>query len=149
MNEEIEHKLDKEELRLASFGKRALALLLDDLIVSVLILIAMFDKFSADNIEQTIGVINQSIMFVMMVKFAYHAVFVALYGATPGKMAMRIRVIDISTLDNPNWLASIARSSVRLVSEIMFYIGFAWAFANPLRQTWQDKAARTLVLDAS
>lgn len=148
MNEEIEKKLDKEEIKLASIQKRAAALLIDDLIVAGLILVAMFDKLNADNIEQSINAINQSIFFIMMVKFAYQTVFVAMYGATPAKMILRMRVIDIATLDNPSWIASATRSSMRLLSEIVFYVGFAWAIANPLRQTWQDKAAKTLVIDA-
>ena len=149
MSEEIERRLDSEELKLAPFGKRALALFLDDLIVSGLIFIALFDNLSSDNIAQTIDAINKAILFIILVKIAYQAVFVALYGATLGKMALRIRVVDANSLDNPTWTKSIIRALVRVVSEMIFYIGFAWAISNPLRQTWHDKAAKTLVLDAS
>lgn len=149
MSIDIEQKLDHEGLKLASIGKRAVALFLDDLIVSALVLIAIFDKISGDDITQTIEAINKALVLILLVKIAYQTVFIALYGATPGKMAMRLRVVSINAMDNPTWPNAIIRASVRILSEMFFYIGFAWALSNPLKQTWHDKAAKTLVLDAS
>ncbi|MCF6173268.1 MAG: RDD family protein [Campylobacteraceae bacterium] len=78
----------------------------------------------------------------------YQAFFVWAYGATPGKMLLKIRVISTVDLGNPNMIYSINRSLIRIVSESLFYIGFLWAFTNPKRETWHDKVAKTLVVNA-
>ena len=40
------------------------------------------------------------------------------------------------------------RAVMRVVSEILFYFGFVVAFFSPLKLTWHDKFAKTLVVDA-
>ena len=71
-----------------------------------------------------------------------------MYGATLGKIAAKIRVIYIYDLSNPYLFYAILRSLVRVVSESIFYLGFLWAALNPKRETWHDKVARTLVINA-
>ena len=61
---------------------------------------------------------------------------------------MKIRVISTIDLDNPNILYSLNRALIRIVSESLFYIGFLWALTNPKRETWHDRVARTLVINA-
>lgn len=70
------------------------------------------------------------------------------YGATIGKLAMKIRVIEINTLENPNVLVALNRAIFRVVSEMLFYLGFLWAMFDPARQGWHDKTAKTLVVNA-
>ena len=60
---------------------------------------------------------------------------------------MKIVCVDIDLLDKPGLLNSLTRSLVRIISENAFFLGFAWAFSNPLFQTWQDKAAKTVVIN--
>jgi uncharacterized RDD family membrane protein YckC len=63
-------------------------------------------------------------------------------------MAMKIKVVDHDYFDIPGWSASLIRAIMRVVSEILFYFGFIVAFFSPLRRTWHDKFAKTLVVDA-
>lgn len=74
--------------------------------------------------------------------------FVMQYGATIGKIMMKIKVIEISTLDNPSWLSALNRGIFRVISEMFLYLGFLWGMMDPARQTWHDKTAKTLVVDA-
>ena len=60
---------------------------------------------------------------------------------------MKIVCVDIDLLDKPSLLNSLTRSLVRIIGENAFFLGFAWAFSNPLFQTWQDKAAKTVVIN--
>lgn len=70
------------------------------------------------------------------------------YGATLGKLAMKIRVIEIKTLNNPNVLVALNRGIIRVISEMLLYLGFLWGILNPARQTWHDLSAKTLVVNA-
>ena len=81
----------------------------------------------------------------MAMKIIYQAFFVMQYGASLGKIAMKIRVIEIKTLDNPNVISSLNRAIFRVISEMLFYLGFLWGMMDPSRQTWHDKTAKTLV----
>ena len=83
-----------------------------------------------------------------MMKIVYQTFFVMQYGATLGKLAVKIKVIEIATLTNPNILSSLNRAIFRIVSEMLFYLGFLWGMMDPARQTWHDKTAKTLVVDA-
>jgi uncharacterized RDD family membrane protein YckC len=72
-------------------------------------------------------------MQYILMKIAYQTFFVMQYGATLGKLAMKIRVIDIKTLDNPNFAVSLNRAIFRIISEMIFYLGFTWAAMDPAR----------------
>jgi len=149
LNEEIEEFLYREELELATIFKRAMAAAIDDTILSVLLVIILFDSLSSlQSAEQMVGFINSFMLEFITIKIIYHLIFTTLYGATAGKMVMKIRVIEISTATNPTWSVSLNRSIFRIVSEMFFYLGFLWGMMDPNRQTWQDKTAKTLVINA-
>ena len=83
----------------------------------------------------------------MAMKIFYQAFFVMKYGATLGKIAMKIRIVEVKTLQTPNVIVALNRSIVRIISEMFFYLGYIWGMMDPNRQTWHDKSARTLVID--
>jgi uncharacterized RDD family membrane protein YckC len=149
LNEEIAQLLNREHLTLASIKKRAVAFFIDEMLLSFLLILAMSDSFAnAKTVEDIILLTNTYIMQYILMKIAYQTFFVMQYGATLGKLAMKIRVIDIKTLDNPNFAVSLNRAIFRIISEMIFYLGFAWAAMDPARQAWHDKTAKTLVIDA-
>lgn len=148
MNEEIESILHREGFTLADTKKRAMAFFIDEMLLSFLLIIALYDNFSsAKNIEEWINITNQFVLEFMMMKIVYQAFFVMQYGATIGKIVMKIKVIEIRTLDNPNVLSSLNRAIFRVISEMFLYLGFLWGMMDPARQTWHDKTAKTLVVN--
>jgi len=149
LSEEIEKLLNREHLQLASIKKRAVAFFIDEMLLSFLLIIAMSDSFSkAQTVEDIIILTNTYVMQYIIMKIVYQTFFVMQYGATLGKLAMKIRVIDIRTLDNPNFAVSLNRAVFRIISEMIFYLGFLWGMFDLQRQTWHDKTAKTLVIDA-
>ena len=70
------------------------------------------------------------------------------YGATIGKLAMKIRVIEVKTLQNPNVLSSFNRAIFKIMSLMAYGLGYLWGVFDPARQTWHDKTAKTLVVNA-
>ncbi|NOX15999.1 MAG: RDD family protein [Epsilonproteobacteria bacterium] len=148
-DEQIIERFERENISLASIKRRALAYTIDEILISVLFLIIYFGKIPQDaSYEETINLLNGLFSYIIFLKIIYQAFFVWAYGATPGKMLLKIRVISTVDLGNPNMIYSINRALIRIVSESLFYMGFLWAFTNPKRETWHDKVAKTLVVDA-
>ena len=149
MNEEIENILHREGLELASIKKRSMAFFIDEMLLSFLFIIAMSDSFSnAQTVEDIIILTNHFMFEYILVKIIYQTFFVMQYGATLGKLAVKIRVIEIKTLQNPSFICSLNRSIFRIISEMFFYLGFLWGMMDPSRQTLHDKTAKTLVVNA-
>ncbi|HEX5711064.1 MAG TPA: RDD family protein [Sulfuricurvum sp.] len=149
MNNDIENLLSRENLQLASVRARAAAFGIDEVLLSVILLAILWDSMSAaKSVEAMILVVNTFILEYMAIKILYQTFFTMQYGATLGKIVMKIRIIEMKTLSNPSFLSAFNRSIFRIVSETLFYLGFAWAFFDPYRRAWHDLSARTLVVNA-
>jgi len=149
IDEEIIERFEREDITLASIKKRAFAYIIDEILISVLFMIIYFGQIPKDaSYEETIILLNGLFTYIILLKIIYQTFFVWAYGATPGKMLAKIRVISTVDLGNPNILYSLNRALIRIVSESLFYIGFLWALTNPKKETWHDKVAKTLVIDA-
>ena len=148
-NEELIEKFERENITLAPLKKRALAYLIDEILVSLLFIFIYVDQIP-DNAttEESITIINSLVFYVMGLKVVYQTFFVWMYGATLGRIAMKIKVISLGDLENPSLLFSLSRASFRIISESIFYLGFLWAVLNPKRETWHDKVSNTLVVNA-
>lgn len=149
MNEDIENLLHREGMTLAPVKKRGMAFFIDEMLLSLLLILALGDSFfEAKSVEEMIILTNTFVLEYMAIKIIYQAFFVMQYGATLGKIVMKIRVIEVGTLKTPNVIVALNRSFVRVLSEVLFYLGFLWGAMDPLRQTWHDKSAKTLVINA-
>ncbi len=148
-DEALFRKLHVEGVHLASINRRALAMFIDELVISLLFFVMIKEHLAVLKTPEEVVAYTQSLMvYVLVIKIFYQAIFVGLYGATLGKMAMKIKVVDQEYLDIPMWSAAVIRAVMRIVSEILFYFGFAVALFSPLKLTWHDKFAKTLVVDA-
>jgi uncharacterized RDD family membrane protein YckC len=148
-NEELERLLEREELTLAPIRKRAAAAVIDELLLSLLFMIILWDRFGASgSLEETINLTNAFVLEFMAIKIIYQTFFVYQYGATLGKIAMKIQVVEMSGLSSPSLTSAFNRAVFRIISEVVFYLGFLWGMLDPVRQTWHDKTARTVVVDA-
>ncbi len=149
MDEQLDTLLKREELELASFRQRAAAFGIDELLLSVLMIVILWESIAgAETMEQMIMLTNSFLLEFMAIKIVYHTFFTMQYGASLGKIVMKIRVVEISTLSNPGFLSAFNRSVFRVVSEVLFYLGFVWAMLDPYRRGWHDRTARTLVIHA-
>ncbi len=146
--EEIIERFEREDITLAPFSKRFFAYFIDEILVSFLFIVIYLGSIEeTKSLEDTITVINSLVLYIMTLKVAYQTFFVWAYGATLGKIFMKIRVISIKDIEKPTLIYSLNRAVVRIISEAIFYLGFIWAFMNPKRETWHDKAGRTLVVN--
>ena len=145
-------------LPIASNQKRITAFVIDDIVISVFFIIIFYDQFAGvfSNItvvdEAALETINlfiaENILVVFAIKLLYHTVLVWQSGMTLGKYLMKIKVIDLETGTIPNFQKAFLRASIRIPSEVLFYLGFLMAFFNPLKQTLHDKLSNCVVVDA-
>jgi uncharacterized RDD family membrane protein YckC len=149
MSDEVQQSLRSAGLELASLKKRSFAFFIDEFLLAFLFLIIIYDRVSGvSDPDAMVALINSFTFEYLLLKVAYQTLFVYQYGASIGKIAMKIKVVDVLTLEKPIFSSALNRAVFRVISEMLFYLGFAWAFYNQNRQSWQDKTARTIVVDA-
>lgn len=137
-------------LSLAPIFKRFFAFLIDDILVSVIIFAIFWDSISksASDMEAMVSVVNGFVIPILFLKFIYQTFFIWYYGATVGKIILKIRVIDYNTYEKVDLKSAVLRSFGRIISEMFFYLGFLFALLSNGKQTFHDKISRTLVVDA-
>ena len=146
--EELQELLYRENIKLASVSKRAIAFMIDELLLSLVFVIALFDSISSvkDSLEM-IEAIESSTFYFAIAKIAYQTFFTYKYGGSLGKIYMKIKVVDINSLEYLDFFSSLNRAVVRIISEMFFYLGFLWGVLNPTRQTWHDLIAKSIVIE--
>lgn len=150
MNDELQQRLSSSGLALATIQKRALAFFIDELFLSFLFLVIIWDKIAAaESSEAMVALVNGFTFEYLVIKMIYQTFFIYQYGATLGKIFMKIQVVDALSLQRPTFSSALNRGVFRIISEMIFYFGFVWAFYDKNRQSWHDKTARTLVVNAS
>lgn len=141
-------RLEFEGLKVASVKKRAFAFIIDELIISLLFYIIYYDEFAAANSFLDVNILITNLMWqAILLRVIYQTFFTWYFGASLGKMAVKITVIDVNGFYKPTLMASFLRACVRAISEMCFYLGFLWVFASPARQAWEDLVAKTVVID--
>lgn len=149
MNEQLDDLLDREHLDIASLKARSAAFAIDEVLISILLFIVLWDNIStAKSVEAMIALTNHFLLEFMAIKIIYQTFFTMQYGATLGKIAMKIRVVEVKTLSNPSFFSAFNRAVFRVVSEALLYFGFIWAFLDPYRRSWHDLTAKTVVVNA-
>lgn len=68
------------------------------------------------------------------------------WSATPGKMIMRLKIVDAKTEGKPSVLQFIVRALGYFISGIPFGLGFFWICFNKRRQGWHDILSDTMVV---
>ena len=129
----------------AGFWQRALAFLIDWLIVVVIampVIVVAFgaDYFSLDPMRRSWDLVIALIVGTAIV------VFWRLYGATPGKIAVALRIVDAKTGKTPSTGRLVVRLLCYFVSALPLYLGFLWIAVDRRKQGWHDKIAGTVVI---
>ena len=129
----------------ATFGQRAVALLIDWLLVIVIsmpLIVVAFgaEYFSLDPVRRSGDLLIALLVGGVIVTFWRH------FGATPGKLAVGIRIVDARTGKTPSTRRLVLRLAGYLLSALPFYLGFLWAAVDRRKQGWHDKIAGTVVV---
>ena len=106
-----------DELQLASMRSRATAFVIDDLLVTAIIIIIFWDNImsvSHDINAMMFFMKTDLVMPLIFLKFVYQALFTWYYGATVGKIVAKIKVIDSNTWGRVSIFSAILRSIGRI-----------------------------------
>ena len=131
----------------AGFWQRAAALLIDWLIVIVIAVPIMVVGFgirevSLDPEAHSWDLLSFVAVAVTVIGFWRYC------GATPGKIALGVKIVDAATLGRPSLLRLILRFFAYFLSAFPLYLGFLWAIVDRRKQGWHDKIARTIVINS-
>jgi uncharacterized RDD family membrane protein YckC len=123
----------------AGFWRRFWALVLDNIVCWVVIVI--------------LGVIlrhGAGLILGFVIYVGYFIYFEGSdQGATPGKRAMGIRIIDERTGDPIGYGRSCVRFFGRLVSGLFLDLGYLWMLWDNEKQCWHDKMSHDVVVPTS
>ena len=130
----------------AGFWARAAAFVLDAVIVTVIlvpILVLGFGlrEVSLDLAEQWWDVIALVAIGAAVIGFWRYC------GATPGKLALALKVVDAKSGQPPSTGRLVVRFLAYFVSA-PFYLGFLWIAIDRRKQGWHDKIAGTVVINS-
>lgn len=120
-------------MKYASFWRRFFALLIDTIIISF--------------IPGMYGQNETTLILAFAVNIAYFVWMNGAYGATIGKMVLKIKI----TKENGskiNYSDALIREIASLLSFIALFLGYLWMLWDVKKQTWHDHIAKTVVVKA-
>jgi uncharacterized RDD family membrane protein YckC len=142
-------QLDIDALPKAGFWIRVVASILDGIILFMVQFILGFllaiAGFAAGNggSEEVSGLV---MLFSYLVSFAYYIIFTGHCGQTPGKMALRIKVIRTDGSDISYGRAAFREVIGKFISGIILCIGYLMVAFDSQKQGLHDKMADTYVI---
>lgn len=158
-------------VKYASFTRRMLAVTIDTLFIAATVspLMLFVDKILSLKMfniqEQFAGLGYEKILELpyqqqeelidkMLQSFIYQSVVVSLvlmafwfwFSATPGKMILRMKIVDAKTFGKPTQKQLIIRFFGYIISTLVLCLGFVWISFDKRRQGLHDKMSGTVVI---
>lgn len=99
------------------------------------------------NNEEFVRSWTSNFMMQMVFWCVYSAIFWHFWSATPGKMLLRMKVVDSKTEGRINDLQVFLRAAGYLISATFFCLGFFWIAFNKKRRGWHDYLGDTVVIN--
>lgn len=139
--------MEEKDLEYVGFWTRVVATLIDSvllLVVTMPLLLAFYGVAYLDSDKNIEGPAD----FILSYVFPIVAVilFWCFKQATPGKMAVRAKIVDAKTGGSPSVGKCIGRYFAYILSAIPFGLGYIWVAFDPRKQAWHDKLAGTVVV---
>ncbi len=136
-------------MQIASLGMRVFGAIVD--------IVILFLAFSAIGYATGMGPEGDGIGFsfdatyspaVLALGFAYYIVPEALWGATPAKFVLGMRVVSEGDGSKIDWVKSIIRNLLRIIDGLpaLYIVGFLIALGSQKTQRLGDRVAKTVVI---
>ena len=139
-----------EDLELASPEQRLGAFAIDFIIFIVVMSIAA-GAHAAYQVLIDDGWVDREtaafwvVMFLVMVSYVAFSVYATGNGWSPGKLALKVRVVTIDG-QPPGWEKALGRELVGKFLSLVLLLGFLPIVRDPRRQGWHDKIEETIVV---
>ncbi|MFK5927234.1 MAG: RDD family protein [Desulfuromusa sp.] len=148
---QISANAEVDALPKAGFWMRVVATFIDAFIVFVLqfllgslLALAGFAAVSGKGTPGNIAILVQ--LFGFALSFAYYVFFTGYCGQTPGKMALRIKVIRCDGSQLSYGRAAFREIPAKFISGIIFGIGYLMVAFDDQKQGLHDRMANTYVI---
>jgi uncharacterized RDD family membrane protein YckC len=142
-------------LRYAGFWVRFVAKIIDNIIVSVIGMLfyaaAIFMFFLDENMLMSpLRMVAVMFVYVLQISFsiAYTTFFVGKYGATPGKMALSLTVVNPDG-SKVSYMKAFGRFFAEIISGITLLIGYIIAAFDSEKRALHDRICSTRVIKKS
>jgi uncharacterized RDD family membrane protein YckC len=136
-----------EELEYGGFWIRVGAALIDSLLIAMIILPILSAVYGPSYWGSEAMVKGPIDFLLTWVAPAVATVLFWMYRqATPGKMALGLRVVDATTGRPASTRQLVGRYLGYYVSMIPLMLGLLWVAFDPRKQGWHDKLAHTVVV---
>lgn len=136
-------------LAYAGFWIRFGAYLIDAAIVSVIVFALSMATGGLTSTDPYTGIpqLNNSVrLFAFLVGLVYVVGFWGTRGATPGLMALGMRIVRAEDGAPIDLGKAVIRYVGYVIASIPFGLGLVWAGFDPRKQGWHDKIAGTVVV---
>jgi uncharacterized RDD family membrane protein YckC len=131
----------------AGFWQRAAALVIDWILVMVVTVPVMVVVFGLRRVSLDPAAHSWDLLSFVAIAAAVIG-FWRYCGATPGKLALGMKIVDARTGQPPTLARLALRFLGYFVSALPLYLGFLWAAVDRRKQGWHDKIARTIVINS-
>jgi uncharacterized RDD family membrane protein YckC len=151
------------KFQLASFFKRFAAYLIDTFPIALVVVIVAMVKFDfgqsfielskdAENFSalKTFQMENYIVSTVCLVIWIIYSIFMdcSVHQGTYGKKLLNLKVVNEKG-QRLTFEEAFKRNTSKVISSFTFNLGFFWMIFDAKKQTWHDKIAATLVVEAN
>jgi uncharacterized RDD family membrane protein YckC len=131
----------------AGFWVRGGASLIDSILIILVTLPIVYAIYGEDYFySETMLQGTSDFIITYLLPFIATILFWKYKSATPGKMAVKLQIVDAKTGQPPTTTQSIIRYLGYYVSLIPLFLGFFWVIWDSKKQGWHDKMAGTVVI---
>nr|WP_174505674.1 RDD family protein [Acinetobacter sp. Marseille-Q1620] len=131
----------------AGFWIRLFATIIDTIILlAILIPLSIILDATGSGVEEIQPQISISELVWQLLCAVVYIIFWVKYSGTPGKLLLRLKVLDEATGNKISITQGIIRYLGYIVSAIVFCIGYFWIAFDSKKQGWHDKMAKTVVV---
>ena len=138
---------DSNNLVYAGFWIRVGASLIDSILIMLLILPILIGIYGMEYFESEAFIAGAWDFLVSWVLPAIAVIIFWIYrSATPGKMAIKAKIVDARTGGKPSTGQFVSRYFGYFISIIPLMLGVIWVAFDKRKQGWHDKLAGTVVV---
>lgn len=141
------HQNSADSLIYAGFWTRFFAGVIDSIVLMVALLPICFLIYGTEYWESEKMIQGPADFFInYIVPFFLVVILWVKCGGTPGKILLRLRVVDENTLKNLTIGKAVIRYIAYFLSTIPLLLGFFWMIWQPRKQCWHDILSGSIVI---
>ena len=140
------------EQEYAGFWVRTGASTIDTILTLIIIspiLIAIYGEEYWDLGNESMVLGFWDVFFSYILPMTAVIIFWIFKSATPGKMAMKLSIVDAKTGGKPSTGQFIGRYFAYYISMLPLFLGILWVGIDKRKQGWHDKLAGTVVIKSN